>query len=107
MKKLIYITLLAITAMSCKKELEKFPQGQLTEDNVFTQANDFTLAIDAAYVPLTNRFRGAWDWDLGSSIPRDWVIGDVMSDDAVKGGGSLGDQEDMRRLEIFSIFPEN
>ena len=107
MKKLIYITLLAITAMSCKKELEKFPQGQLTEDNVFTEANDFTLAIDAAYVPLTNRFRGDWEWDLGSSIPRDWVIGDVMSDDAVKGGGSLGDQEDMRRLETFSIFPEN
>lgn len=108
MKKLVYICLsLSVAAISCKKDLEKFPQGQLTEENVFTEANDFKLAIDAAYLPITNRFRGNWDWDLGSSIPREWVIGDVMSDDAVKGGGSLGDQEDMRRMETFSVFPEN
>lgn len=108
MKKLLYISVaVALASASCKKELEKFPQGQLTGENVFTQANDYKLAIDAAYLPLTNRFRGNWDWDDGGGIPRDWVIGDVMSDDAVKGGGSLGDQEDMRRMETFSIFPEN
>ncbi|UYQ91050.1 RagB/SusD family nutrient uptake outer membrane protein [Chitinophaga horti] len=108
MKKLIYIGIaLSATVISCKKDLEKFPQGQLTEENVFTEANDFKLAIDGAYQPITNRFRGAWDWENGGSIPREWVIGDVMSDDAVKGGGSLGDQEDMRRMETFSVFPEN
>ena len=107
MKKIFAIIVAAFTFTSCSKQLEKYPQGKLTEDNVFTQPNDFLMAIDAAYVPLTNRFRGEWDWDNGSSIPRDWVIGDVMSDDAVKGGGSLGDQEDMRRMQTFSIFPEN
>ncbi|RFS26997.1 RagB/SusD family nutrient uptake outer membrane protein [Chitinophaga silvatica] len=107
MKKILAIILVIFSVSSCTKQLEKFPQGKLTEDNVFTQPNDFLMAIDAAYLPLTNRFRGDWDWDNGSSIPRDWVIGDVMSDDAVKGGGSLGDQEDMRRMQTFSIFPEN
>lgn len=65
------------------------------------------MAIDAAYEPLTNRWRGSWDWDGGASIPRDWVVGDLMSDDAVKGGGGLGDQEDMRKMETFAIFPTN
>lgn len=108
MQKLLYIyLLLALISTGCKKELEKFPQGKLTENNVFTEANDFILAIDAAYLPITNRFRGNWEWDNGASIPREWVVGDLMSDDAVKGGGGLGDQEDMRRMQTFSIFPEN
>lgn len=91
----------------CAKQLEKVPQGQLTESNVFTQASDFLLAIDAAYEPLTDRWRGSWDWDLGASISRDWVVGDDMSGDAVKGGGGLGDQEDMRRMQTFAIFSTN
>lgn len=107
MKKLIYIACAALSAAGCAKQLDKLPQGQLTQENVFTEANDFTLAIDGTYLPLTNRWRGSWEWENGTSIPRDWVVGDVMSDDAVKGGGSLGDQEDMRRLETFSIFAEN
>ena len=106
MKKIL-VLITAIFAFGCTKQLEKVPQGQLTESNVFTQASDFLLAIDAVYEPLTNRWRGSWDWDAGASICRDWVIGDVMSDDAVKGGGGLGDQEDMRRMETFAIFPTN
>src|SRR6478672_5268760 len=106
MKKIsgLFIT---IMMFACTKQLEKVPQGQLTEGNVFTQASDFTLAVDAAYEPLTNRWRGSWDWNLGASISRDWVIGDEMSDDAVKGGGGLGDQEDMRKMQTFAIFPTN
>jgi len=106
MKK-IFILFTTITMFGCTKQLEKEPQGQLTEGNVFTQKGDFLLAIDAAYEPLTNRWRGSWDWDAGASISRDWVIGDVMSDDAVKGGGGLGDQEDMRRMQTFTVFPTN
>jgi hypothetical protein len=103
----ILILFAAVCLFGCTKQLEKVPQGQLTESNVFTQASDFLLAIDAAYEPLTNRWRGSWDWSGGASISRDWVVGDVMSDDAVKGGGGLGDQEDMRRMQTFAIFPTN
>jgi hypothetical protein len=103
----LFILIIVIGIFSCSKKLEKLPQGQLTENNVFTQKGDFLMAIDAAYEPITNRWRGSWDWDGGASIPRDWVVGDVMSDDAVKGGGGLGDQEDMRRMQTFAIFPTN
>lgn len=106
MKKILLFIIITV-AFACSKKLEKFPQGQLTENNVFTMASDFMLAIDAAYEPLTHRWRGSWDWDLGASISRDWVIGDDMSDDAVKGGGGLGDQEDMRRMETFAVFATN
>lgn len=107
MKKLIYILTAATLITACSKKLDLQPQGVLTEENVFKQAGDFTLAVDAAYEPLTNRFRGNWEWDNGASIPREFVVGDLMSDDAVKGGGGLGDQEDMRRMETFTIFPTN
>src|SRR5689334_2345627 len=102
MKKILLL-ILTISVFSCSKKLEKTPQGQLTETNVFTQKGDFLMAIDAAYEPITNRWRGSWDWDGGASISRDWVVGDVMSDDAVKGGGGLGDQEDMRKMQTFAI----
>jgi starch-binding outer membrane protein, SusD/RagB family len=106
MKKSIII-IFSLFLFGCTKQLDLIPQGQLTESNVFTQAGDFLLAIDAAYEPLTHRWRGSWDWDAGAAISRDWVIGDVMSDDAVKGGGGLGDQEDMRRMQTYAIFPTN
>ncbi len=96
-----------IILFACNNQLEITPKGVLTDANVFTNASDIKLAIDAAYLPLTDRFRGQWDWGDGGAIPRDWVIGDVMSDDAVKAGGSLGDQEDMRKLQTFQIFPDN
>lgn len=107
--KLIHI-LAAITillSIACKKNLEQYPKGTLTEKDVFTEAGDFVLATDAIYIPLCNRQRGNWDWDEGGSIPREWVVGDVMSDDAVKGGGGLGDQEDMRKMQTFNITPSN
>lgn len=107
MKLKIITTLLIITLFSCNDELELTPKGVLTDDNVFSNPADIQLAIDAAYLPLTDRFRGEWDWGDGGAIPRSWVIGDVMSDDAVKAGGSLGDQEDMRKLQTFQIFPNN
>lgn len=103
----IFLPLILLSLAACSKKLDLFPQGQLTEENVFTQASDYILGVDAAYEPLTNRWRGSWDWDFGASISRDWVVGDLMSDDAVKGGGGLGDQEDMRRMETFAIFPTN
>lgn len=106
MKK-IFLLIIITGLFSCSKKLEKVPQGQLTESNVFTQKGDFLMAIDAAYEPLTDRWRGSWDWSGGASISRDWVVGDVMSDDAVKGGGGLGDQEDMRKMQTFAIFPTN
>lgn len=107
MKKLFKIISFLLIFSGCSKELEKYPQAQLTDENIFTIASDFDMAIDAVYVPLTNRFRGGWDWGNGGSIPREWVVGDVMSDDAVKGGGGLGDLQAVRDMQLYNIFPTN
>jgi len=98
--KYIYIYLsasLLLIAGGCKKFLEQPVLGQYQGDNFFTNDANAKLGVNAAYSPLT--FTDASSNTL-------WVLGDLASDDAIK-GSSDGDQGDFLSLQNFNINPSN
>jgi hypothetical protein len=96
----ISIYLMAILFFSttgCKKVLNEPILGQYSTTNFFTNDANAILAVNAAYASLTFT-------DASSNAI--WVLGDVASDDAIK-GGSAGDQADFQLVGDFNINPSN
>ncbi|GAC1367421.1 MAG: RagB/SusD family nutrient uptake outer membrane protein [Hymenobacter sp.] len=88
---------LAFAAAGCDKFLDQPVLGQYEAGQFFTSDTNAMLAVNSAYVPLS--FRDA------ASNPL-WVLGDVASDDAVK-GSNPGDQADFENIDNFNITPIN
>jgi len=93
-KLLILATGLSLTALACQKEfLEKKPPVGSTLDNFYKTEADAIAAINAAYAPLQFEMTPAGHFR--------WIFGDIMSDDAIKGGSGDNDQPQMAALENF------
>lgn len=100
MKKYIYTIIagsILLTATSCKKVLDQPPLGTYQAATFFNSTANAKSAINAAYVPL----------NYGDAFANEgWVLGDVASDDAVK-GGLTGDQADIDNINNFNILNTN
>jgi len=94
---LALLVTLAFAMAGCDKFLDQPVLGQYEAGQFFTSNTNAVLAVNAAYVPLS--FRDA------ASNPL-WVLGDVASDDAVK-GSNPGDQADFENIDNFNITPTN
>ena len=80
----------------CKKEFLDFtPTGVVADADLNTVENAEKMVI-AAYASLGN------DGLLAHQYGDMWVYGSVRSDDAYKGGGSIGDQFDSHLVEVFT-----
>ena len=93
----ILFIIAAITQTSCKKFLDQPVLGNYEAANFFNSDANAQTAINAAYAPLLFT-------DGGSNAI--WVLGDVASDDAIKGGND-GDQADFQNINDFNIIPSN
>jgi starch-binding outer membrane protein, SusD/RagB family len=91
------MAILFFLATGCKKVLNEPIEGQYSTSNFFTNDANAILAVNAAYTSLTFT-------DASSNAI--WVLGDVASDDAIK-GGSAGDQADFQLVSDFNINPSN
>jgi starch-binding outer membrane protein, SusD/RagB family len=89
---------LLIIGAGCKKILNQPVLGSYTPGNFFTSDANAQLAINEAYKYL------AFNSGATNAI---WVLGDLASDDAVKGGSSIGDQADFQAVNQFNILPTN
>jgi hypothetical protein len=87
-----------LTGAGCKKILNQPVLGNYTPGNFFTSDANAQLAINDAYKYL------AFNSGATNAI---WVLGDLASDDAVKGGSSIGDQPDYQAVNQFDILPTN
>ena len=79
---IVVISVFVIGIAGCKKTLDQPILGFYSPDNFFTTDANAQFAVNAAYSPLM--------FSSGTDNPL-WVVGDVASDDAIK-GGSAGDQ---------------
>jgi starch-binding outer membrane protein, SusD/RagB family len=103
MKKYIVRTLsvlaLASSLISCENWLLEPSPGVTELDDYFTKGATAVQSVNAAYVPLM--------WEFNSTYFPEWFIGDVVSDDALKGGQSIGDMSAVYDLENFKTSTNN
>lgn len=96
MKQSIYLLLLfpAVIFISCEKDfLEKTPIVGVTEENFYRTEADAIAGVNAAYASL--------QFQLSPEGHFRWFWGDIMSDDAVKGGSGDNDVNELLQLETF------
>lgn len=94
MKK-IYLILVTLTILSACSEdfLNKDPLVDTVIENFYKTGADAILGVNAAYVPL--------QWEFNHTYFNEWMLGDVVSDDALKGGNGINDMTDLFLLENF------
>ena len=104
MKKIIYLILaIGVFNTSCSDDfLDKEPFGELTIEQAGLPENIDALVI-SAYSILNGQGNDASN--AYNSPASNWSFGDVLSDDAYKGGGGTGDQNNIHRMEIFATNP--
>ncbi len=94
-----YIVIIIVTfalTTSCSKFLDEQPQGPYPASEFFKTESHAKLAINACYEPLS----------FANADNRLWVVTDVVSNDAVK-GGFPGDQADIELIDNFLIYEDN
>jgi len=108
MKKLTLITLIALIAIGvggCNGFLNEEPQAQIATSNAYQTADDASRAVTSAYYRLQ---ANNWCCD---AVDRNgymyWVIDNVGTDDAIKGGESGGDQVYAQKVAYYTLTPTN
>jgi starch-binding outer membrane protein, SusD/RagB family len=93
-KLFIIIALVAMLPSACQKDfLERSPIVGATEENFYRTPEDAIAAVNAAYAPL--------QFEISPAGHFRWFWGDVMSDDATKGGSGDNDANEILQLETF------
>lgn len=103
MKKYInYIAcaMLATSLTSCHDWLTEDTPGTTKLKEAFTSLDVATEFANGVYVPLE------WEYN-GKTYYPEWFIGDVVSDDALKGGQYLQDMAVVRDMENFKTTTDN
>ncbi len=100
-KLFIAAALTALTA-GCDDMLDTVPQGQFTAEQIDDSSVEGLLA--SAYAGLEAHFYGNNEAFAGPST--NWIF-DVRSDDAYKGGGGTGMEENIHLLEVSEINSDN
>ncbi len=96
---LLIFSAVALATFSCNKDFLDVPlKGRLSTD-VFPADQ----AVTGCYALMLSADK---EWSLWGAWPN-FLLGNVMSDDAWKGGNSDGDQPDMGKLERFDILSSN
>lgn len=95
MKKIYSLFLiLGVSLAACREDfLEKSPIVGTTEENFYRTEADAIAAVNAAYAAL--------QFQLSPAGHFRWFWGDIMSDDAVKGGSGDNDVNALLQLETF------
>lgn len=103
MKKIISFIILLIVITACSESfLDENPVGELSPDQILNPENVESTII-SAYSVLNGQFDEASN--AFNSPASNWTFGDVVSDDAYKGGGGTGDQNQIHLMEIFATTP--
>ena len=91
----IMVATMGFMAISCSDMLDTVPQGQFTAEQL--DDNSVEGLVASAYAGLEAHFFGNNESFAGPST--NWIF-DVRSDDALKGGGGTGMEENIHLLEV-------
>jgi hypothetical protein len=99
MKKQYILLLFTVVLLSaCTSWLLEDSPGTSGIEEFFKSSGEVAIqATNACYTPLM------WENAADRTFICDWFIGDVVSDDALKGGEAVEDQPDVYYMENLSI----
>jgi hypothetical protein len=97
----IFIALAAFALTSCSGWLSAPQPGKPLLDDFFIGGGGSAAiqVVNAVYVPLA--------WEYGTTYSSEWWIGDVASDDALKGGQNVSDMPQAYELDNFKVLENN
>ena len=84
---------------SCKDYLTEIEPGTTLLEDFFTSTDAAVQNITGCYTPLM--------WEYNGTYFSEWFIGDIASDDALKGGGSTTDMADAYDIENWRTTDQN
>ena len=96
---IIYSIITTLTFTSCQDWLTEPVPGKTTLEDYFSNGNAAIFAVNGAYVPLA--------WEYNRTFYSEWFIGDVVSDDALKGGQDINDMASVFQMENFKVTDNN
>lgn len=94
-------TFLAVMGLmtSCNDWLGEPSPGSTELDDFFTSGEACLQTVNGCYTPLA--------WEYNHSYFSEWMIGDIASDDALKGGQNVADGSDAYDIDNFKINANN
>ncbi|MBO7368203.1 MAG: RagB/SusD family nutrient uptake outer membrane protein [Paludibacteraceae bacterium] len=96
----VILTVCAAVLSSCDSWIKEPTPGTITVDDYYSSAQSAEYNVNAAYVPLM--------WEFNDTYYSEWFIGDVVSDDALKGGQYVqSDMADVYDMENFKTISNN
>ena len=93
----IFALLLLFTG--CRDYLTEIEPGTTLLGDFFTSTAAAEQNVTGCYVPLM--------WEYNHTYLSEWFIGDIVSDDALKGGGSTTDMADSYDMENWRTTSQN
>lgn len=98
--KVIVACVLLLSALTgCKNYLTETEPGTTLLDEFYNSTAAATQGVTGCYVPLM--------WEYNNTYLSEWFIGDIVSDDALKGGGSTTDMADSYDMENWRTESTN
>ncbi len=98
--RLFAIAALALVSTSCVEDWLKEKSPMTTEvSDFFTSSETAVQVTNAAYAPLA--------WEYQGTYFSEFFFGDILSDDALKGGQNVTDGSDAYQLDNFKILDNN
>ncbi len=82
-KSILVLALCSLSMTGCKDYLTEIEPGTTLLEDFYTSTAAAVQNVTGCYVPLM--------WEYNHTYCSEWFIGDVASDDALKGGGSTTD----------------
>ena len=97
--KCVAMVAIALSMTACNDWLTEDTPGTNNRSEYFTSIATAENVVNAAYVPLA--------WEFGQTYYSEWYIGDIASDDALKGGQSVSDGGDAYDIDNFKTNTNN
>jgi hypothetical protein len=91
--------LMLLCTTSCEDWLTEPSPGTTSRSDYFSSGKAAVFNTNAAYVPLA--------WEYNYTFFSEFFIGDVVSDDALKGGQNISDMADAYDMENFKTISNN
>ena len=91
----------ALSLTSCNGWLTEEAPGSNKIEDYFVSTATAIEVVNATYAPL------GWEYGTSTTFYSEWYIGDIVSDDALKGGQGATDMGAAYDMENFKTNPDN